>query len=392
MFAYAPSAGAVLADWGADVIKVEPPTGDPMRVMASSGVVPDVKILGSNVAYPFELFNRGKRGIAIDLSMPEGRDALLDLCASADVFLTSYLPPVRRKYRIDVDDIRAVNPNIVFAATTATGPLGDDAEKRGFDGLSFWARGSIQSSVTGPDAPDPAAQPPGLGDSLSGLALAGAIAAALVKRALTGEGSVVHGSLFGTAVWSMQMAITATHVAGLQQLPKRNRREPWNPLTNLYQTADERWFFLGLVQPDRHWSVLCEAIGRPDLADDDRFATSTERAQHAAACVDELDGIFRSKTLAAWQEIFSQQPFAWDVVKTPAELVEDSQATANGLVQHVDYGGGTLPLIAAPFSVDYQAATLRRAPQFSEDAVELLKEVGWDEERILSSKLAGAIE
>ena len=392
VFAYAPSAGAVLSDWGADVIKVEPPAGDPMRVMVTSGVVPNIKDPNFDGSYPFELFNRGKRGIAIDLATDEGRTALLDLCATADVFLTSYLPPVRRKYRIDVDDIRAVNPSIIFAATTAAGPKGNEAERRGFDGLSFWARGSVQSGVTFEDAREPAPQPPAFGDCLSGIVLAAGIAAALVKRARTGEGSIVHGSLFGTAIWSMQMALAATQVSGLPELPKKDRRKPWNPLVNLYPTADGRWIFLGLVQPDRHWPLLCEAIGRTDLLNDQRFATSVERAQNSAACVDELEKAFLSKSLDEWRQILSLQPFAWDVVRTPAEVIEDDQVLANGLIQQLDYGSVRIPLIASPISMDLQSPVLRRAPQLSEDAMEILAEVGWDEERILNSKISGAIQ
>ena len=209
MWAFVPSAGAVLADWGADVVKIEPPTGDPIRGLVNAGVGP-----AEGLVFPWEVWNRGKRGMALDLNYPEAREIVLSLAAEADVFLTSYLPPTRRKLGIDIEDVQARNPAIIYACGTGQGPRGPESEKGGYDSISFWARGGVSGSVTPPDYPRPLPMPSGaFGDSLSGMALAGGIAGALVKRARTGEGSIVDASLLNTAMWCMQMAIVGFGLA-----------------------------------------------------------------------------------------------------------------------------------------------------------------------------------
>src|SRR5947208_8375659 len=192
MWAFVPSAGAVLRDWGAEVVKIEHPDGDPIRYLAMGAIKPD----DNGVSYMWELFNRGKRSVSIDLSRPESRDILMRLIDTADVFLVSLLPPARRKLGIDVDAVRARNPRVIYAAGTGQGPVGDESEKGGYDSISFWARSGIASSVTPDDYPSPLTMPTGaFGDSISGALLAGGIAAAIAHRERTGEGSAVDGSL-----------------------------------------------------------------------------------------------------------------------------------------------------------------------------------------------------
>jgi crotonobetainyl-CoA:carnitine CoA-transferase CaiB-like acyl-CoA transferase len=201
-WAFVPSAGAVLAEWGADVLKIEPPTGDPMRGLISAGIGPM-----EGIVFPWELWNRGKRTMALDLSHPDAQEIVLSLCEDADVFLTSYLPPVRAKLGIDETAVRARNPNIVYACGSGQGYAGEEADKGGYDSISFWSRGGVSASATPPEHPRPVGMPAGaFGDSLSGAALAGGICAALLKRERTGEGSLVDVSLLGTAAWCMQMS------------------------------------------------------------------------------------------------------------------------------------------------------------------------------------------
>jgi crotonobetainyl-CoA:carnitine CoA-transferase CaiB-like acyl-CoA transferase len=387
MWAFVPSAGGVLADWGAEVIKIEAPTGDPIRGLVSSGIGKT-----DGITYTWELYNRGKRGMAIDLNDPVGQKVVHELAATADVFLTSLLPRARRKLAIDHDDIRGVNPEIVYAVGSGQGARGPEADKGGYDSITFWSRGSVSASLT-PANSAPIGMPAGgFGDSLSGMALAGGIAAALARKAKTGEGSLVDGSLLGTAMWSMQMAIVGAAVAGLAELPKPNRAISANPLVNNYKTKDDRWLALCMLQPDVYWAGLCTAIGRVDLIDDERFATGDVRGANNAECVAELDKTFAARTLEEWRPILSSQPGQWDVINRVSDVVVDQQAVANGFVQTVDYGKGReMPLIANPVQFDRTAPDLQPAPEFGSDTDEILLSLGWDWDAILEAKASGAV-
>ncbi len=386
MWAYVPSAGAVLAEWGADVVKVEGPEGDPIRQLVVGGV------RSEGPAYTWEVWNRNKSGIALDLTQPEAQEILHELVARADVFLTSILPGTRPKLGIDADTIRARNPSIVYAAGTGAGPLGPEAGKGGYDSISFWSRGGVSAGVT-PEGQDPIPMPSGaFGDSLSGIALAAGIAAALVRRSRTGEGCVVEGALLGTAMWAMQMAIVGAHQAGIPEMPKSTRQTAFNPLVNNYPTSDGRWVALCMLQPDVYWEGLCRAIGREDLVTDPRFSTAEARAQNVRDCVAELDKTFLAHPLEHWRQVLSTQRGQWDVVQRAGDLVEDPQAQANGFVQTVTYEGGhVLPLVSTPVLFDRQAPRLSPAPELSADADAILASLGWDEERIIEAKVRGAV-
>ena len=386
MWAFVPSAGAVLADWGAEVIKVEAPTGDPIRALTFGGIAP-----ADGIAYSWEMFNRGKRDIALDLNQTGGQEIVHELAATADVFLTSLLPTAREKLRIDDETIREVNPRIIYASGTGQGARGPEARKGGYDAISFWSRGSVSASVT-PEGAEPLGMPSGaFGDALSGMALAGGIAAALAQKEKTGEGALVDGSLLGTAMWAMQMATIGAAVAGLDEMPKVTRQTTPNPLVNTYQTSDGRWIALCMLQPDLYWAPFCEAIGRSDLAADARFATGSERAAHIPDAVVALDQTFKTKTLAEWIPILSAQRGQWDVVKKVSELLRDPQAEANGFIQRIDYGEGReIPLIANPIQFDRTPPALGPAPGFGGDTDEILLSLGWDWDRIIEAKASGA--
>jgi crotonobetainyl-CoA:carnitine CoA-transferase CaiB-like acyl-CoA transferase len=387
MWAFVPSTGAVLADWGADVIKVEAPTGDPIRGLTFGGVGAT-----PGIAWTFELFNRGKRAIALDLKLPEAQEIVHELVKGADVFLTSLLPAAREKLRIDDATIREVNPDIIYAAGSGAGPSGPEAGKGGYDSISFWSRGSVSASVT-PTGMPPLGMPSGaFGDSLSGMALAGGIAAAVVHKQRTGEGSVVDGSLLGTAMWAMQMAIVGAAVAGLDEMPKATREQNPNPLVNNYQTSDGRWIALCMLQPDVYWDSFCRHIGRADLAEDPRFATGPERAAHGPEAIAELDATFAKKSLAEWKPILAGQRGQWDVVNKVSDLLVDQQAVANGFVQQLDFGeAGTLPLVNSPVLFNREATALVPAPEFGGHTDEVLLELGWDWDRIIEAKASGAV-
>jgi crotonobetainyl-CoA:carnitine CoA-transferase CaiB-like acyl-CoA transferase len=390
-WAFVPSAGAVLADWGAEVIKVEPPDGDPMRGLITGGIT-------GSPSFPWEIWNRGKRSIGLDLRTAGGTGLLLRLAEHADVFLTSYLPPTRRKLGIDIEDICARNPAVVYACGSGQGPLGEEADRGGYDAISFWARGGLAAATTPPEADRPVGQPAGaFGDSLSGMSLAGGIAAALLRRARTGEGAVVDVSLLGTAMWSMQMSIVGAAVmaAAAQQgtAPPASQATPLaNPLVNNYQTADGRWLALCMLQRDVYWDGVLEAIGRTDLRADARFTDPAALSRHTAEAAEELARTFRTRTLAEWREALSAQPGQWDVVASVLEVPHDPQAVANRYVQPVAYEGGIeLPLVSSPAQIDRTPPPLRPAPGFNDDGDEILADLGLSQDQILEAKIAGAL-
>jgi crotonobetainyl-CoA:carnitine CoA-transferase CaiB-like acyl-CoA transferase len=391
MWAYVPSAGAVLADWGADIVKIEPPQGDPIRGLVNAGVGPM-----HGITFTWEIFNRGKKAIALDLTHPDAQEIVYKLAEQADVFLTSLLPQARVKLGMDVDRIRARNPGIIYASGTGQGVAGPEAERGGYDSITFWSRGSISASVTPPDYHRPIGMPAGaFGDSISGLALAGGIAAAIARKARTGETSLVDGSLLGTAMWAMQMGIVGAAVAAAappSQAADVSAPKVANPLVNNYRTADDRWVALCMLQPDLYWEGICQVIGRSDMLEDPRFATPADRAKNGGDIVAELDKTFAAQPLAYWLEVLPRQRGQWDVVRLVSEVGQDPQARTNGFIQDVSYSGGRrLPIVANPIQFDRTPPTLRKAPEFGADTDEVLASLGMDEETILEAKISGAV-
>jgi len=385
---FVPAAGAVLADWGADVIKIEHPvSGDPQRGLITSGLVPPT----GGVNFMVEQPNRGKRSVGIDLAQPRGLELLYRLVETADVFLTNFLPPARRRLRIDVDDIRRVNPKIVYARGHGQGSRGPDCEKGGYDAASFWCRGGIAAALTASGAPAPVMQRAAFGDSTGGMAVAGGIAAALFHRERTGEPSVVDISLLGTAMWVMAPDIIASRLLGID-LPTGDRTQPPNPIVNSYRTKDGRWLFLNMLQPDRYWPDLCTRLGRPDLIADPRFADGRARFENRVECVRVLDAIFAERTLAEWRERLGEAEGVWAPMQTARELPDDAQAIANGYVPSVDRGDGTqFPLVASPVQFDERTPALRPAPDLGQHTEEVLLELGVSWEDLAVAKDAGAI-
>ena len=333
MWAYVPSAAAVLADWGAEVVKIEPPQGDPIRGLVNAGVG-----AMDGITFTWEIFNRGKKGVALDLTLPGAQEIVYKLVEDADVFLTSLLPPVREKLGVDLDHIRARNPRIIYAAGTGQGARGAEANRGGYDSITFWSRGSVSASVTPADYHRPVGMPAGaFGDSISGMALAGGIAAAVAGRALTGETSVVDGSLLGTAMWAMQMGIVGAAVAG--GASSASAAGPVmsvaNPLVSNYRTSDNRWVALCMLQPDLYWEGVCQVIEREDMLADPRFATPADRSANGAAIVEELDKTFATKPLSHWLEALARQKGQWDVVRLVSEVGQDPQAVTNGFITGV---------------------------------------------------------
>jgi crotonobetainyl-CoA:carnitine CoA-transferase CaiB-like acyl-CoA transferase len=387
MWAFVPSAGGMLSDLGCEVIKIEPPAGDPIRALTTGNSAPG----DHGFVLSYENYNRGKRSITLDLNVEGALDVLHKLLDDADVFLTSLLPPARRKY--GVDDIKARHPNIIYAVGSGAGAKGPDAEKGGFDAITFWARGSIAASVSPQDSEYPLGMPSGaFGDCTSGAIFAGGIAAAIAQRALNGKASVVDASLLASSMWVMQRSITAATLAGVKAMPQSKRTSMPNPLVNNYRTSDRRFLALCMLQGQRYWPGFCEAIGRPDLIADPRFTTDQDRARNLAECIAVLDEVFATKTLAEWRAILATQGGQWDVVQLPGELQDDAQVVANNYMQDVSYSGGrSLKMVSVPVQFDREVCQARAAPELGENNDQVLAELGYDEDQILDLKVAGII-
>ena len=390
---FVPSAGAILSDWGAEVIKVEhPETGDPQRGLVTSGLVPK-----GGFNFMWEQPNRGKKSVGIDIRTPGGKELLYKLAEKSDIFLTSFLPEARQKLEIDVEHIRKINPDIIYARGSGQGVRGPDAERGGYDGASYWARGGIAMALTGAghDGP-PVMQRPAFGDSIGGLTIAGGIAAALFKRERTGKPSVVDISLLGTAMWNISADVTmakALAAIGLDKgMPKMDRKMTPNPIVNAYQTQDKRWLMLIMLQSDRNWPDLCRHLDREDLIEDPRFATSELRAENKGECVDVLDEIFGSRTLEEWKTALATTDGVWAPIQNPGELYEDPQVLANGYLPEVTLGNGeTCQLVNNPVQFDEQVAALSHAPEHGQDTESVLLDLGLEWEEIAKHKEAGAI-
>ena len=387
---FIPSGGSVLVDWGADVIKVEPMTGDPQRALITSGLLPGG---AGGVNFMVEQPHRGKRSIGLDLAHPDGREALMKLVETADVFLTNYLPPIRRKLQIDTEHIRARNPNIIIARGSGAGPKGPDAEKGGYDGASFWARGGM--GMTMPEREDgwPSGQPTAaFGDVMGGLATAGAIAAALVKRERTGETSVVDVSLLATAMWQLSPMVIASKLFGFSKIPQGDRTRNPNPGVGTYRTSDGRFIALILLQSDKFWEDFVKRLGVPEMASDERFCDSTVRSQNGPECIARLDEAFGSQPLSYWQEALADFAGVWSPFQTLDELYEDPQVIANGYLPSMTAGNGDdIQLVASPAQFDEVAVEVTRAPEHGEHTELLLLDMGYDWDQIAAMKESGAI-
>ncbi|WP_326835375.1 CoA transferase [Amycolatopsis rhabdoformis] len=387
-WAFVPSSAAVLSDWGADVIKIEPTGfGDPIRGLQAAGGAPKG---APQTNFMVEVANRGKRSVALDLATPGGREALLTLVATADVFMTSFLPATRKKLGIDVDDIRAVNPTIVYARGSGWGVRGDEATAGGFDSAAYTGRGGVANAVTLPGR-HPAPQRPAFGDIMSGLTLAGGIAAALVGRARTGRGEVVDVSLLGTAVWHLAPDIAAGALYEGFERPSYAVGEYPNPVSGAYRTADERYLTLALIDSQRHWPDFCRRLGRADLIDDPRFADMAARKENRVACCEQLAAAFASRTLAEWSSALDGFEGVWAPNANPDEVRHDPQVVANGYVQQVELADGPFTNVTSPVQFGENPARLRPAPQHGADTDEVLLASGYDMDRLLAMKIAGEV-
>jgi crotonobetainyl-CoA:carnitine CoA-transferase CaiB-like acyl-CoA transferase len=384
---FVPAAGALLADWGADVIHIEPLDGDPYRGLVSLGIHSD----HGGVNMSMEATNRNKRSLALDISTDRGLAVLLELVDGADVFLTNVRPGALARRGLDPDSLRARNPRLVYARGHGFGARGPEADRAGYDASAFWARGGLAHILTPQHLDYPVGQRGAFGDRSGGMALAFGISSALFQRERTGEGATIDVSLLATAMW----ILTSDLLGALQGEEPRAR---WghggspNPLLDQYRTKDGRHIALVFLQPDRYWVDFCRVIGRPELADDPRFADITSRAQHASECFEILDAEFASRDYKEWVALLQDLDAPWAPVQAIEELLTDPQVVANGYVTPVDTEGGpefSLPNV--PVQIDGRTAPLHRAPEHGEHTERVLLELGYDWDTIGELQREGVI-
>jgi len=381
-----PAAGLILADWGADVVKIEPPgIGDPARTFA--------KMIGGDLPFnpPFEMDNRGKRSIVIDWTTDAGRALALELIDQADVFVSNIRQAALRRFGFDPDALAKRNSRLIYCAITGYGLDGPDKDRAAYDISAFWARSGIAHMLT-----QPGGQPPfqrgGMGDHGAGMVAAGAVSAALFAREKTGKGQLVSTSLLRQGIYTLSFDLALTLRFGVPMQPAE-RETMGNPTINAYQDSDGRWFWIVGLEAERHWPPLARCAGHPEWVEDPRFATPELRAANAGELIALLDEVFAQRTRAQWGEIFdAEQDLWWAPVQSIEEVFADPQAHAAGGFVEVPDGEGTTLLPATP--VDFEGtpwAPRFMAPEHGQHTEEVLNEIGRSSTEINALRTNGVI-
>ncbi len=385
----APSAAALMADLGADVVKVEHPGGDswrrPLMYSQKSDFDPE-----TDVDAPFELDNRGKRGIALALDRPGATEVIHQMVEQADIFITNLTAPRIERYDLSFERLQTINPKLIYVVLTGYGTRGPDQAKTGFDYSAFWSRSGIMSLIGEPDGP-PIPCRPGQGDHATSLNLLSGTLAALRLRDLTGEGQRVEVTLQRTGVWTIGADVSAVLITESQ--PGRiNRVTPSNPLFNSYETADGRWLMLVMPTGDRHWGPLCRALGRGDWLGDERYATLAGRAEHSAELTANMAEVISRRSLADWTPRFNAESLTWAPVAELPEVISDPQMDEMNAWADISGPQGSFRTLNTPFDIrDADIGPRGPAPRTGEHTHDVLRELGLSDEEIASLAAEGAL-
>ncbi|MGW0158210.1 CaiB/BaiF CoA transferase family protein [Mycobacterium sp. NPDC003323] len=370
----APAAGAILADWGADVIKIEPPGGDPARAFGRMlGLDAD---LGPAANPPFQMDNRSKRSIVLDLASEDDRRTAADLLGTADVFLTNIRPAALTRLGLDFTTVAAANPRLVYGLITGYGTEGPDADRAAYDVAAFWARAGIADLLTRP-GDTPPFQRGGMGDHSAGMTLAAALCAALLARNRTGTGQLVTTSLYRQGAYTVAFDLNTVLMTG-QQVAIGQRETMGNPCMNNYAAGDGRRFWIVGLDVARHWPSLCRVVDRDEWLT--RYPTPRDRFAHAREIIAELDAIFATRALADWEALFAAEPdFFWSPVNSLDDVLADEQFYAAGGIVDVGQGDSSTPMVATP--ADFSATPWRPrgpAPELGEHTAQIRAELAQD--------------
>ncbi len=385
-----PATAGILADWGAEVVKIEMPTGDPMRRLYGA-----VYGLDEDRCPPFELYNRGKRSVAVDINQPEGLALVKQLIATADVFLTNMRPKFLERVGLDHTTLLAAYPSLVYASLTAYGLTGPDADAPGYDMAAYSGRSGIAERAT-PTGAEPPVLPGGLGDNVSAITMVSGIMGALFHRARTGEGQMVSTSLLRAGVYSIGMDV-ATRIGFGRASSPQSRQRPQNPLMNSYRAADGGWFWLVGAESQRHWPGVAAALGCPELVDDPRFNAPRERRRHAETMVKIFEDLIAQRSRAEWAEIFREHDVWWAPINSIDDIMTDPQLVAAGAYVQVPGRPATeLPdgwnSVATP--VDFsrtQVGPMGPPPEIGADADALLAEIGIEAGELARLRASGVL-
>jgi crotonobetainyl-CoA:carnitine CoA-transferase CaiB-like acyl-CoA transferase len=384
-FIAAPAAATVLSDFGADVIKIEPPvTGDPYRHLSQ---LPGYPSSPHNFAWMLDA--RNKKSLALDLSKPDGQAVLHRLVAEADVFITNFPPAVRARLKMTYAELAPLNARLIYASFTGYGEKGEEANKPGFDSNAYWARSGLMDLVRADLDTAPARSVAGMGDHPCAMAFYGAIVTALYQRERTGKGSHVSSNLMANGVWAASVLAQAK-LCGATFHPRRSRERALNAVTNHYKCRDGRWIMLSLLNEDRQWPTLARCLGREDFITDSRFATKADRHARSVELIRCFDDIFITRDLAEWRRILDGNGLVFGVVGILDDIPDDKQMLENEVL--VPFENDTMLTINSPIWVDgSKKVQPRRAPGIGEHSDEILRGAGYDEAEIGQLRASGAV-
>ena len=386
-FIAGPAAATILGDFGADVIKIEAPGGDPYRALDKAPGMPV-----ADIDYHWQLDNRNKRSLMLNLRDPDGRAVLDKLLVDTDVVVTNFVPAIRQRLGIGYEDVAKINPRIIYAVITGYGENGAEADKPGFDSSALWARSGLMDVVKPDPEGAPARSAPGQGDHPTAVSLFAAIATALYQRERSGKGMQVDTSLLANGIWSNAYFAQAALCGS--EIPRRPHRDRFpNAMTNHFKCRDGHWFILSMVNEDKQWDAFCQAVGRPELRTDPRFAVKTDRHANSVALIEILDDVFMQKDWTEWQKVLDEYRITFGVISRMSDLSDDRQLIDSGtIVPGEGLGGKDRHAIDSPLWLrGFPKRPAGPAPTIGQHHIDILTEAGLSEAEIKALKAKGAV-